>query len=529
MLQDLWQRIVGRREADGRIAAHTTANVSAGAVARIDIEPDDPLLDYCLQAPGVLEVDSLNLNSPILHELQSQGVKLVLPLVSQGELVGVLTLGPRLSEQGYTPDDYHLLANLATQAAAALRVAQLVRQQQLEARQIERFEQELKIAGIIQQTLLPREVPVLLGWQLAAYWQPAQSVGGDFYDFLPLPNGQVVLVIGDVSDKGVPAALLMASTRSVVRAAAERLNSPGDVLKRANDVLSPDMPSKMFVTCLCAILDPASGQLRYANAGHNPPYQRTAGGLVELRARGMPLGLMPGMVYEEKEASLAPDDSILFYSDGLVEAHNAARQMFGDSRLRTLVAEHPGGQSLIDYLRAELHRFTGPAWEQEDDVTLVTLQRTQHGRSAIPEPNGRTVLAEFTVASEPGNERQAIAGVTEAVRDLNLPKSRLERLQTAVGETTMNAMEHGNHFRPELPVAISVEVASDFLMVRVIDQGGGRPIPQATAPNLEAKLEGRQSPRGWGLFLVKNMVDDVRISSDASHHIVELLMRLDSR
>src|SRR5258708_7180469 len=428
MLQGFWQRIVGRSQADAHIAELTaTANISPATTPQIDIAPGDPLLAYCLDAPGVLEIDSLNLNSAALQKLQSAGIKLVLPLVSHGELVGLLNLGPRLSEQGYTPDDYHMLANLATQAAAALRVAQLARQQQLEARQIERFEQELRIAGIIQQTLLPREVPVLMGWQLAAYWQPAQSVGGDFYDFLPLPNGHVVLVIGDVSDKGVPAALLMASTRSIVRAAAERLNSPGDVLKRANDVLCPDMPPKMFVTCLCAILDPTSGQLRYANAGHNPPYLRTATGIVELRARGMPLGLMPGMVYEEKEANLAPGNSILFYSDGLVEAHNAAREMFGDPRLRTLVAEHPGGQSLIDYLRAELHRFTGPGWEQEDDVTLVTLQRTRQGHTTQPDSNGRTVLAEFTIASEPGNERQAIEGVSEAGRDLNLSKPRLER------------------------------------------------------------------------------------------------------
>ncbi|MHB8749908.1 MAG: PP2C family protein-serine/threonine phosphatase, partial [Aggregatilineales bacterium] len=384
---------------------------TSATIPAIDIRPDDPLFAYCLMAPGVLEIDSLKLQSVALPALKAAGIKLALPLVSQGELVGLLKLAARLSDQEYTPDDYQLLNDLATQAATALRLAQLARQQQIEARQIERFEQEMRIAGIIQQTLLPKAVPVLLGWQLAAYWQPAQTVGGDFYDFVVLPNGQVVFIIGDVTDKGVPAALLMASTRSVVRAATERLNSPGEVLKHANDVLCPDMPPKMFVTCLCAFLDPISGLLRYANAGHNPPYQRTANGVVELRARGMPLGLMPDMVYEEKEANLALGDSILFYSDGLVEAHNAAREMFGEPRLRSLLAERRDEQPLIDYLRAELRGFTGSTWEQEDDVTLVTLQRAQPNHPTPPFANGTQVLAEFTVLSEPGNERLAMGRV----------------------------------------------------------------------------------------------------------------------
>jgi serine phosphatase RsbU (regulator of sigma subunit)/anti-sigma regulatory factor (Ser/Thr protein kinase) len=460
---------------------------------------------------------SVNLQSPALQSLKRAGIKIALPLVSQGELVGLLSLGPRLSEQGYTPDDYQLLNNLATQAATALRVAQLARQQQIEARQIERFEQELRIANIIQQTLLPKEVPILSGWQLAAYWQPAQMVGGDFYDFLTLSNGKVVLIIGDVTDKGVPAALLMASTRSIVRAAAERLNSPGEVLRRANDVLCPDMPPKMFVTCLCAILDPVSGRLSYANAGHNPPYQRTADGVSELRARGMPLGLMPNMTYEEKEVDLAFGDSILFYSDGLVEAHNSSREMFGEQRLRTFVAEHSGDHGLINDLRDELVRFTGVGWEQEDDVTLVTLQRT----------DGKQVFTEFSISSELGNERLAADRVIEAVSSLKLSKSRHERLKTAVAEATMNAMEHGNHYRADVPVVINVEASRDSLTVRITDQGGERPIPETTTPDLEAKLAGLQSPRGWGLFLIKNMVDDVRISSDGSHHTVELIMKLD--
>ncbi len=131
----------------------------------------------------------------------------------------------------------------------------------------------------------------------------------------------------------------------------------------------------MFVTCFYAILDPSSGTFAYANAGHDLPYVRRGDDADELRARGMPLGLMPGMSYEEKEIILGPGDRALFYSDGLVEAHNPEGEMFGFPRLRALVAEHAGGEPLADFLMKELYSFTGEGWEQEDDITLVTLER----------------------------------------------------------------------------------------------------------------------------------------------------------
>ena len=188
-------------------------------------------------------------------------------------------------------------------------------------------------------------------------------------------------MVGDVTDKGVPAALVMATTRTMLRASAQRLNSPGEVLKRVNDVIVPDIPPNMFITCLYAILDPATGLLRYANAGHDLPYRRrrtSNGGAEELRATGMPLGLLPGMSYEEKEIVLEEGDSVLFYSDGLVEAHDPERDMFGFPRLQGLVGAHRSdGPAMVNFLLSELARFTGEEWEQEDDITLVTLDRSE--------------------------------------------------------------------------------------------------------------------------------------------------------
>jgi predicted ester cyclase len=171
-------------------------------------------------------------------------------------------------------------------------------QQRLEQERIERerIEQELEVARRIQQASLPEEVPDLEGWQISPFYQPAREVGGDFYDFFELPEGRLGLVVGDATGKGVPAALVMASARSMLRAVAQGTEySPGGVLGRVNDALATDIPPNMFITCFYAILEPESGSLTYANAGHDPPYMRRSNDDAdELRARGMPLGLMAG-------------------------------------------------------------------------------------------------------------------------------------------------------------------------------------------------------------------------------------------
>ena len=254
----------------------------------------------------------------------------------------------------------------------------LGRRLEQEIRERERVEQELRVARSIQQGSLPKEVPELEGWQITPYYQPAREVGGDFYDFFELEEGRLGIVVGDATGKGVPAALVMASARSMLRAVAQALgtSSPGDVLSRVNDALVTDIPPNMFVTCFYGVLDPNSATMSYANAGHDLPYRRHGGDAEELRARGMPLGLMPGMGYEEYETVLEASESVLFYSDGLVEAHDPKGEMFGFPRLRALVAEHAEEGSLEDFLLEELYSFVGEGWEQEDDITLLTLERS---------------------------------------------------------------------------------------------------------------------------------------------------------
>jgi steroid delta-isomerase-like uncharacterized protein len=278
-----------------------------------------------------------------------------------------------LAERGISPQIWDALTRNLTWR---FRVA--------EAQERERIEQELRVARSIQQASLPKEVPSLEGWQITPYYQPAREVGGDFYDFFELEDGRVGVVVGDATGKGVPAALVVTATYSMLRAVAQALGSfsPGEVLAQVNETLLARIPSNMFVTCFYAILDPKSASLSYANAGHDLPYLRRRGGdAEELRARGMPLWLMSRMSYEEGEASLREEDSVLFYSDGLVEAHDPKGEMFGFPRLRALVAEDSEEERpLVDFLMEELYSFVGEGWEQEDDITLLTLKRSSPRR-----------------------------------------------------------------------------------------------------------------------------------------------------
>jgi serine phosphatase RsbU (regulator of sigma subunit) len=258
--------------------------------------------------------------------------------------------------------------------AYAAEVAERLRRAEAES---ERVAQELKVARLVQQQFLPDELPDLPGWQIAAFYRSAREVGGDFYSFVELPTGEMGIAIGDVTDKGAPAALVMATTQGLLGAEAPRVATPSEALERMNEVLVLNTPEKMFVTCLYLVLDPATGRLLFANAGHNLPYLSTGDGVSDLRAIGMPLGLMSGSNYELKDAIVPPGTRLLLHSDGLAEAHNRDGDMFGFPRVVKIMENCRREDDLIEALLAELDSFTGSDWEQEDDITLVTLKRSQ--------------------------------------------------------------------------------------------------------------------------------------------------------
>jgi serine phosphatase RsbU (regulator of sigma subunit) len=303
------------------------------------------------------------------------------PLRTELRVFGAIVMMGDADKQ-FTARDLKLVNTIAMQTAPAIEIAAL---HQFELEKV-RLERDLHTAFQVQSGLLPRKMPVLEGWNVAAYWQPARIVSGDFYDFIKFPDGSLGFAIADVTDKGMPAALVMANTRSVLHAVAVSAGkrgheSPGEILARANNLLCEDMPMNMFVTCQLAILNPRSGLVSFANAGHNLPYQRTTNGVLELHATGQPLGIFANVRYEDKETVLDHGESLLMYSDGLTEAHNPQGEMFDYPRLRQLLEYQPGieplvGDDLIRFLMQKLAEFTDPNLEQEDDVTLLTLTRS---------------------------------------------------------------------------------------------------------------------------------------------------------
>ncbi len=227
----------------------------------------------------------------------------------------------------------------------------------------------------------------------------------------------------------------------------------------------------------------------------------------------MPLGLMPGSTYEEHETVIEPGDVLFLYSDGITEQHDAAGEMFGFGRTEALVAAATSGDDLVDRCVAGLADFAG-AVEQEDDITLVALHRGVG--------DGFRDLVAFEVPSVSGNERLVMDRVA-AVLDGELPPDRLDAMRTAVSETAMNAIEHGNREQEHLAVEVVVRRTPDAVTVDVTDFGRGRQ-SEAEEPDLELKLAGLQSPRGWGLFLVERLVDRVEETTHGERHTVRLVM-----
>jgi len=320
----------------------------------------------------------------VIEDQVAQGDKVVSRISGRGtydrkEIMGVAPTGREVTSMAifiHRISGGKIAEEWGTGTGGSELMGQRLEQERIER---ERIDQELRVARSIQQASLPNEVPTLEGWQISPLYQPAREVGGDFYDFHLLPGGRVGLVVGDATGKGVPAALVMSTTCGMLRAVSQAsdASSPGEMLQRVNEALVSSIPDNMFVTCFYAILNPKNASLRYANAGHDVPYLNRRGGAAEeLRARGLPLGLMPAMSYEEGEVTLGKDQGVLFYSDGLVEAHDPRGEMFGFPRLRALVAEHGEERALGDVLLEELYTFVGEGWEQEDDITLLTLQRS---------------------------------------------------------------------------------------------------------------------------------------------------------
>jgi serine phosphatase RsbU (regulator of sigma subunit) len=305
---------------------------------------------------------------------------LCVPLQIRGNTIGVIYVDNRLQSGIFTPADLDLLTAIASSAAIAIDNARLYQV----AVEKGRLERELQVAREVQASLLPRHTPQVAGWEFAAFWQPAREVAGDYYDFIlrtpanvnDLSHG-LGIVIADVSDKGMPAALFMALSRSTVRASVSHVPSPAEGIAQANRLICADAMNNMFVTLFYAQLDPTTSELTYVNAGHNPPLLLRAQDSqpIELTRTGMALGVLDSATFEQRSISMQPGDLVLLYTDGVTDALDAQGHEFGVERLRQFVLEHRGASAaeLARSLDQAVAEFSGAA--HYDDITVVIAKR----------------------------------------------------------------------------------------------------------------------------------------------------------
>ena len=322
---------------------------------------------------------------------------LALPLAAKGEVIGFMAVNYRGPEQHPAERWINILTGIASQTSMAVENDRLHK----ETAEQERLKQELDVARRIQASFLPPCCPEVPGWEVAALWRSARQVGGDFYDFIPLPpvppvsggpataaetNGRdsggldrLGLVVADVADKGVPAALFMALSRTLIRTVAIDGRPPSRAIARANDLILADARSGLFVTAIYAVLEPQSGQVTFVNAGHMPPLLvRAADGVAMLlRTHGMALGILPGSEVPEETIDLNPGDILIMYTDGVIEAADNKQEMFSRERLIEMVQEHrhQSANQLVETIKDAIDAFTGDA-PQFDDLTVLVAKRT---------------------------------------------------------------------------------------------------------------------------------------------------------
>lgn len=298
---------------------------------------------------------------------------LCVPLIARDHTIGVVYVDNRLQAGIFTQADLDLLTAIASTAAIAIENARLY---QL-AVEKSRLERELQMARTVQVSLLPQEIPQLPGWEFTARWRPAHQVAGDYYDFILRPDG-IGLVIADVTDKGLPAALFMVFSRSVTRASLIREATPAGGIRQANRAICAESTHGLFVTLFYALLDPKNGDVTYVNAGHNPAlrYSSRQGLLEALPFTGIPLGVEAEAGYTQRTVRLEPGDFLILYTDGVTEANNTQGQQYGLNRLERaiLAAGSLSATAMATAVEEDLKSFTGPS-EPSDDVTLLIIKR----------------------------------------------------------------------------------------------------------------------------------------------------------
>lgn len=298
---------------------------------------------------------------------------LSVPLKTKGKLIGVLNVFNKISEDGFTPNDQRMLSIIATQSAQAIESARLYD----EEKSLKMIEEELNFATDIQTNLLPKLNPQIDGFDIAGKSIPAKEVGGDYYDFIPIDENKNVICLGDISGKGMPAAMLMANLQATLRGQALFTSSAGECLTRANKLLYRSTDLQKFATLFYGILETTESIFHFSNAGHNPPFLiDSAKKITRLTKGGTVLGFLEDYQFEEDSIKLNAGDTVVIYSDGITEALNKQNKEFGEDRLLTILAENmkSTADTLIEKVFNAIKTFVNDM-PQSDDITIVVIKK----------------------------------------------------------------------------------------------------------------------------------------------------------
>ena len=428
---------------------------------------------------------------------------LCLPLIGNGDsLVGVIQVLNKRNRETFDEIDESLLAGLSDHITVALERGRLI-EAYIEK---ERLEEGLRLAHDIQMSMLPKTFPPFperRDLDIFAAITPAKKVGGDFYDFFFLDENRLCFAIGDVSGKGVPAALFMAVIKTLFKAIAGRVQNPGEILSTVNREICRDNDSQMFTTLFCGILDTRTGEIRYSNGGHNPPYHLSRAGVQQVpKTGGRVLGLLEETTYAGSRLVLGPGETLLLYTDGVTEALDPAEQFFSERRLESILTQinFASAREQIEYLTREITLFAAGA-EQADDITTLAIRflgpaGSNNGELQFTLKNR---IAEIAALGERLGEFAAVHQLTPNVlHDLNL----------ALEEAVTNIISHGYSDHREHEILVCIRVESGAVIAELKDDA--RPFNPLTVPEADAtKPLDERTAGGLGIHLMRKLMDGI--------------------
>lgn len=427
-----------------------------------------------------------------------------------GEIVGVVQVLNKKGDQIFTDFDEEMLLALAGQAAVAITNAMYHQEVLLK----QKLERDLQIARTVQESFLPQELPNKAGYQFAAHYDSAQEVGGDFYDFISLSEDQLAILMGDVSGKGVPAALFMARLMSDFRFVSLSEDEPKDILAKVNDILVKRSRRGMFVTIIYIILDMLKGRITYSSAGHLPPLMVKVNGKTHrlVSESGVPLGIAEGQTFAQDSLPLEEGDVLLLYTDGLLEARNARKQEFGFNRIEKALKEHRGlsAGDIEKQLYLSVKDFVKDT-PQHDDLTYMVVKATASHKKEEGKASGKLrrgkrkgFSVSLSVPSDPRFLAVVRKNIDAVLDELPFTEKEKRKIVLATDEATSNVIKYSYVGDTTKRIDFEIGVEGGNLFIKIRDYG--------KTPDL-SRIKPRDindiRPGGLGTHFLREVMDTV--------------------